>query len=104
MLNDFCYKCNYNCKTTSDDCKCDTYEDERYYLDKYQCLQCSSNCINYYSDNNCYNCEENYFLYDGYCYQCSINCKTTEDNCECDSCDDGYYLHIYTYLSMFTMQ
>ena len=73
-----------NCKTTNDNCKCDTCDDG-YYLKNYQCLQCDPNCktcLN--SDTNCLRCEIGYYLSSSNsCEQCPQFCNecTNENIC-----------------------
>ena len=54
-----------NCKTSSDNCRCDNCNDG-YYLSNYQCQICNSNCKTC-SDSayNCLSCYEGFYLKSG---------------------------------------
>ena len=55
------YQCNKNCKTSLDNCKCNTCEDG-YYLENFQCLQCDSSCKKCLdSSNKCIQCNIEYY-------------------------------------------
>ena len=87
----FCYRCNQNCKTKSDGCKCKTCNDG-YYFTRYRCYKCSTNCKTCSdSSESCSDCYEGYFLLLNKCYECNSNCKTCSGTAtNCSSCYDGY--------------
>ena len=41
LINDTCYECNMNCKTSIDRCRCNSCHDG-FYLINYQCLECDT--------------------------------------------------------------
>lgn len=45
---------------------------------------------NIYYFSECTECGTNYYLYNRYCYNCSINCFNCTSNNNCYGCDSGY--------------
>ena len=70
-----CLYCNIDCKTTSENCKCNNCYDG-YYLAYYQCLECDSNCKTCTNkDSNCNSCYEGYYWSNYKCLSCNSGCK-----------------------------
>ncbi|KAL7720957.1 hypothetical protein QTN25_002162 [Entamoeba marina] len=62
-----------------------------YYMNNYQCNECSTNCRTCNSTDNCYLCEYGYILENGNCIE-DFNCIRA-DRSYCNICNDGLLLN-----------
>ena len=93
MLSKKCYQCNFQCKTSNDNCKCDSCN-EGYYLSNYQCLEYNSNCKTCSGiATNCLSCKVGYYLNTcKFCSQCINPCRTCSSSNIFTSCINNHFL------------
>ena len=67
---------------------------DNYFLDNYQCLECTECNETQGNTCKCKSCREGYYLYNqNQCFKCNSPCKECQNDAnECTSCGDGYYL------------